>query len=137
MRAERLTGLGVRNFQRAAARWVPCLWLGGTLCAFPLFVWFGIPERIYGPSRVAAPTLLTEMVLFPGLQVARLAAFKLGLLVNASPGHPDGELWLPGFAVVLSGFTITLLFWCVLVPWIVTAGRVYVWPYGTDSHRGA
>ena len=118
-------------FQRAAAKWVAWFWLGGTVGLFTIFVWSGATERLMGPGtppHLAAPTLLARMMLFPGIQVASFVAFKLGLLTHL--WHFDGSAssWLVSLGIVVAGLAITAFVWGVLVPWMVTAFRVYLWP---------
>ena len=121
-----LSNADAHRFRRRVATFVGIGWSAGLATTVAALAWLGDVQGVRLANMQGLSRVL-ETLLFPGFHVAALAW-------GASARPPLGGGVAPGtfglFAVV---FATAGLFWSGLVPWMVTALRVYLWPYRAPS----
>ena len=135
----RLADEDVRDFHRRTRRWVFRLWAGSVAILLGVIIWF-LKARQLDLAHVppAVTFVVFKVLLFPGSYIAAVVALKLGI----TPGMPASGLVTPLeprtflLVVLLGGLVVNVIFWALIVPWVLTALRVYVWPgrgYGHEA----
>ena len=122
-----LSNAEAHRFRRRAATIVGSGWAAGLVMTVAAMAWLGDVRGVRIANMQGLSRTL-EVLLFPGFHVAALAWGAFGARPPLGAGATPGTLGL--FTVV---FAAAGLFWNGLVPWVLTALRVYLWPYRAPS----
>jgi hypothetical protein len=134
-----LTTEDLRTFQKAAARWVFVAWLAGESALIAALALSGSAQRFAPPGtrpQIAVPVMIGRVVLFPGIQVTSYVASRLRV-GGARPPSSGKSMPLVGIALIAIDLAVVAVVWGWLLPWLITAMRVYLWPRRAFLKGGA
>jgi hypothetical protein len=120
-----LSDAQVRHFRKSVSNFVAILWMLSVVMLAAAAGWGAAPGA--KPQEWHAWQEwkgALGFLLFPGLHV--MAFLWWNVLAPHGTQLPTGPA-LTG--LILLGVLIGLAFWTWLVPWVLTAFRIYLWPY--------